>query len=113
MTNGGSGYTSAPGVGFTGGGGGTGAAAVSQFSGVTQITDPTTGGVTASYAMLGDLNIGEPGALIGFAGPRVIAQTIRQKLGPPFCSDAERIHSHGMRGKFPKNQGSMFTPPWR
>ena len=48
------------------------------------LTDPTTGGVTASYAMLGDLNIGEPGALIGFAGPRVIEQTIRKKLPPGF-----------------------------
>jgi acetyl-CoA carboxylase carboxyl transferase subunit beta len=48
------------------------------------LTDPTTGGVTASYAMLGDLNIAEPGALIGFAGPRVIEQTIRQKLPDGF-----------------------------
>ena len=48
------------------------------------LTDPTTGGVTASFAMLGDLNIAEPGALIGFAGPRVIAQTIRQKLPEGF-----------------------------
>jgi acetyl-CoA carboxylase carboxyl transferase subunit beta len=48
------------------------------------LTDPTTGGVTASYAMLGDLNIAEPGALIGFAGPRVIEQTIRQKLPEGF-----------------------------
>ena len=48
------------------------------------LTDPTTGGVTASFAMLGDLNIAEPGALIGFAGPRVIEQTIRQKLPPGF-----------------------------
>ena len=40
-------------------------------------------------------------------------QTIRQKLGPPFCRDAVRIHSQGMRGKLPKNQPSMFTPPWR
>ncbi|HEY0565940.1 MAG TPA: acetyl-CoA carboxylase carboxyltransferase subunit beta, partial [Terriglobales bacterium] len=48
------------------------------------MTDPTTGGVTASYAMLGDLNIAEPGALIGFAGPRVIEQTIRQKLPEGF-----------------------------
>lgn len=47
---------------------------------ISILTDPTTGGVTASYAMLGDLNIAEPGALIGFAGPRVIEQTIRQKL---------------------------------
>jgi acetyl-CoA carboxylase carboxyl transferase subunit beta len=48
------------------------------------LTDPTTGGVTASFAMLGDLNIAEPGALIGFAGPRVIEQTIRQKLPEGF-----------------------------
>jgi acetyl-CoA carboxylase carboxyl transferase subunit beta len=51
---------------------------------VCVLTDPTTGGVTASYAMLGDLNIAEPGALIGFAGPRVIEQTIRQKLPDGF-----------------------------
>ncbi|MBI2678123.1 MAG: acetyl-CoA carboxylase carboxyltransferase subunit beta [Candidatus Koribacter versatilis] len=51
---------------------------------VSVLTDPTTGGVTASYAMLGDLNIAEPGALIGFAGPRVIEQTIRQKLPDGF-----------------------------
>ena len=48
------------------------------------LTDPTTGGVTASYAMLGDLNIAEPKALIGFAGPRVIEQTIKQKLPEGF-----------------------------
>src|SRR5205085_3194080 len=51
---------------------------------ISILTDPTTGGVTASYAMLGDLNIAEPGALIGFAGPRVIEQTIRQKLPEGF-----------------------------
>jgi acetyl-CoA carboxylase carboxyl transferase subunit beta len=51
---------------------------------VCVLTDPTTGGVTASFAMLGDLNIAEPGALIGFAGPRVIEQTIRQKLPDGF-----------------------------
>ena len=51
---------------------------------ISVLTDPTTGGVTASFAMLGDLNIGEPGALIGFAGPRVIEQTIRQKLPEGF-----------------------------
>ncbi len=51
---------------------------------VCVLTDPTTGGVTASFAMLGDLNISEPGALIGFAGPRVIEQTIRQKLPEGF-----------------------------
>ncbi len=54
---------------------------------ISLLTDPTTGGVTASFAMLGDLNIAEPGALIGFAGPRVIEQTIRQKL-PPVSSAA-------------------------
>jgi len=59
------------------------------------LTDPTFGGVTASFAMLGDLNIGEPGALIGFAGPRVIEQTIRQKLPEGFqCS--EFLLAHGM-----------------
>ena len=51
---------------------------------ISVLTDPTTGGVTASYAMLGDLNIAEPGSLIGFAGPRVIEQTIRQKLPEGF-----------------------------
>lgn len=51
---------------------------------ISVMADPTTGGVTASFAMLGDLNIAEPGALIGFAGPRVIEQTIRQKLPPGF-----------------------------
>ena len=51
---------------------------------ISVLTDPTTGGVTACYAMLGDLNIAEPGALIGFAGPRVIEQTIRQKLPEGF-----------------------------
>lgn len=59
------------------------------------LTDPTTGGVTASYAMLGDLNIAEPGALIGFAGPRVIEQTIRQKL-PEGFQRAEFLLKHGM-----------------
>jgi acetyl-CoA carboxylase carboxyl transferase subunit beta len=59
------------------------------------LADPTTGGVTASYAMLGDLNIGEPEALIGFAGPRVIEQTIRQKL-PAGFQRAEFLVRHGM-----------------
>ena len=62
---------------------------------VSLLTDPTTGGVTASFAMLGDLNIAEPGALIGFAGPRVIEQTIRQKL-PPGFQRSEFLLSHGM-----------------
>lgn len=51
---------------------------------ISILTDPTTGGVTASYAMLGDVNMAEPGALIGFAGPRVIEQTIRQSLPEGF-----------------------------
>jgi acetyl-CoA carboxylase carboxyl transferase subunit beta len=59
------------------------------------LTDPTTGGVTASFAMLGDLNIAEPRALIGFAGPRVIEQTIRQKL-PPGFQRSEFLLEHGM-----------------
>jgi len=59
------------------------------------MTDPTTGGVTASFAMLGDLNIAEPGALIGFAGPRVIEQTIRQKL-PEGFQRSEFLLQHGM-----------------
>ena len=59
------------------------------------LTDPTTGGVTASYAMLGDLNIAEPKALIGFAGPRVIEQTIRQKL-PEGFQRSEFLLEHGM-----------------
>ena len=62
---------------------------------ISVLTDPTTGGVTASYAMLGDLNIAEPGALIGFAGPRVIEQTIRQKL-PNGFQRAEFLLQHGM-----------------
>jgi acetyl-CoA carboxylase carboxyl transferase subunit beta len=62
---------------------------------ISVLTDPTTGGVTASFAMLGDLNIAEPGALIGFAGPRVIEQTIRQKL-PPGFQRSEFLLDHGM-----------------
>jgi acetyl-CoA carboxylase carboxyl transferase subunit beta len=61
---------------------------------VSVLTDPTSGGVTASFAMLGDLNIGEPGALIGFAGPRVIEQTIRQKL-PEGFQRSEFLLEHG------------------
>jgi len=62
---------------------------------ISILTDPTTGGVTASFAMLGDLNIAEPGALIGFAGPRVIEQTIHQKL-PEGFQRAEFLLTHGM-----------------
>lgn len=62
---------------------------------ISLLTDPTTGGVSASYAMLGDINISEPGALVGFAGQRVIEQTIRQKL-PPGFQRAEFLLEHGM-----------------
>ncbi len=62
---------------------------------ISVLTDPTTGGVTASFAMLGDFNIAEPGALIGFAGPRVIEQTIRQKL-PEGFQRSEFLVKHGM-----------------
>ncbi|MBI2001410.1 MAG: acetyl-CoA carboxylase carboxyltransferase subunit beta [candidate division NC10 bacterium] len=61
---------------------------------ISILTDPTTGGVTASYAMLGDINIAEPNALIGFAGPRVIQDTIRQEL-PPGFQRAEFLLNHG------------------
>ena len=62
---------------------------------ISILTDPTTGGVTASYAMLGDINLAEPGALIGFAGPRVIEQTIREKL-PEGFQRSEFLLEHGM-----------------
>ena len=62
---------------------------------IVVLTNPTTGGVTASYAMLGDVQIAEPGALIGFAGARVIEQTIREKL-PEGFQRAEYLHDHGM-----------------
>ena len=62
---------------------------------IVVLTNPTTGGVTASYAMLGDVHIAEPGALIGFAGPRVIEQTIREKL-PEGFQRAEYLMDHGM-----------------
>ena len=62
---------------------------------VVVLTHPTTGGVTASYAMLGDIHIAEPGALIGFAGPRVIEQTIREQL-PNGFQRSEYLHAHGM-----------------
>jgi acetyl-CoA carboxylase carboxyl transferase subunit beta len=62
---------------------------------IVVLTNPTTGGVTASYAMLGDVQIAEPGALIGFAGPRVIEQTIREKL-PDGFQRAEYLRDHGM-----------------
>ena len=62
---------------------------------IVVLTDPTTGGVTASYAMLGDVQIAEPGALIGFAGQRVIEQTIREKL-PEGFQRAEYLLAHGI-----------------
>ena len=62
---------------------------------IVVLTDPTTGGVTASYAMLGDVQIAEPGCLIGFAGQRVIADTIREKL-PDGFQRAEYLLDHGM-----------------
>jgi acetyl-CoA carboxylase carboxyl transferase subunit beta len=62
---------------------------------IVVLTNPTTGGVTASYAMLGDVQLAEPGALIGFAGPRVIEQTIREKL-PDGFQRAEYLKEHGM-----------------
>ena len=62
---------------------------------IVVLTDPTTGGVTASYAMLGDIHIAEPGALIGFAGQRVIQDTIREQL-PDGFQRAEYLHKHGM-----------------
>jgi acetyl-CoA carboxylase carboxyl transferase subunit beta len=62
---------------------------------IVVLTNPTTGGVTASYAMLGDVHLAEPGALIGFAGPRVIEQTIREKL-PDGFQRSEYLKEHGM-----------------
>ncbi len=70
---------------------------------IVVLTDPTTGGVTASYAMLGDIHIAEPGALIGFAGQRVIQDTIREQL-PEGFQRAEYLHKHGMV--------DMVVPRW-
>ena len=78
------------------------------------LTDPTTGGVTASYAMLGDVHIAEPGALIGFAGPRVIEATIREKL-PPGFQRAEYLQEKGMvdrvvtRADLPRTLGQILS----
>ncbi len=75
---------------------------------ISVLTDPTTGGVTASFAMLGDLNIGEPGALIGFAGPRVIEQTIRQTL-PDGFQRSEFLLEHGfLDAVVPRNELKEF-----
>jgi len=65
---------------------------------ISLLTDPTTGGVTASFAMLGDLNIGEPGALIGFAGPRVVKETIGKDL-PKGFQTSEFVLEHGFLDK--------------
>lgn len=78
------------------------------------LTDPTTGGVTASYAMLGDVHLAEPGALIGFAGPRVIETTIREKL-PPGFQRSEYLQEKGMvdrvvkRADLPKELGAVLS----
>ena len=78
------------------------------------LTDPTTGGVTASYAMLGDVHLAEPGALIGFAGPRVIEATIREKL-PPGFQRAEYLQEKGMvdrvvsRADLPRMLGQILS----
>lgn len=78
------------------------------------LTDPTTGGVTASYAMLGDIHLAEPGALIGFAGPRVIEATIREKL-PPGFQRAEYLQEKGMvdrvvvRADLPRVLGQILS----
>lgn len=79
---------------------------------ISLMTDPTTGGVTASYAMLGDLNIAEPRALIGFAGPRVIEQTIRQKLPEDF-QKSEFLLEHGMLDAVvPRPEQREFLHDW-
>jgi acetyl-CoA carboxylase carboxyl transferase subunit beta len=81
---------------------------------VVVLTDPTTGGVTASYAMLGDVHLAEPGALIGFAGPRVIEQTIREIL-PPGFQRAEYLVEKGMvdrvatRAELPQILGALLS----
>jgi acetyl-CoA carboxylase carboxyl transferase subunit beta len=81
---------------------------------VVVLTDPTTGGVTASYAMLGDVHLAEPGALIGFAGPRVIEQTIRETL-PPGFQRSEYLVEKGMvdrvvpRRELPETLGQILS----
>ncbi|MBU1323804.1 MAG: acetyl-CoA carboxylase, carboxyltransferase subunit beta [Alphaproteobacteria bacterium] len=85
-----------------------------QLPYVVVLTDPTTGGVTASYAMLGDVHLAEPGALIGFAGPRVIEATIREKL-PPGFQRAEYLQEKGMvdrvvpRPDLPRTLGQILS----
>ena len=85
-----------------------------QLPYVVVLTDPTTGGVTASYAMLGDVHLAEPGALIGFAGPRVIETTIREKL-PPGFQRSEYLQEKGMvdrvvaRAELPETLGKLLS----
>ena len=85
-----------------------------QLPYVVVLTDPTTGGVTASYAMLGDIHLAEPGALIGFAGPRVIETTIREKL-PPGFQRSEYLQEKGMvdrvvaRADLPETLGKLLS----
>jgi acetyl-CoA carboxylase carboxyl transferase subunit beta len=80
---------------------------------IVVLTDPTTGGVTASYAMLGDIHLAEPGAMIGFAGPRVIEETIRETL-PPGFQRSEYLLEKGMvdrvvpRKELPEVLGSIL-----
>jgi acetyl-CoA carboxylase carboxyl transferase subunit beta len=75
---------------------------------ISVLTNPTTGGVAASYALLGDVNIAEPRALIGFAGPRVIEQTIRQKL-PAGFQKSEFLLEHGMLDLITERQSMRNT----
>ena len=75
---------------------------------ISYITHPTTGGVTASFAMLGDIIIGEPQALIGFAGPRVIESTLKQKL-PDGFQKTEFMQEHGFVDMIVKRQGMRST----
>jgi len=81
---------------------------------IVVLTDPTSGGVSASYAMLGDIQIAEPGAMIAFSGPRVIEQTIREKL-PDGFQRAEYLLEHGMvdmvthRHELPKELGKVIN----
>jgi acetyl-CoA carboxylase carboxyl transferase subunit beta len=75
---------------------------------ISILTDPTTGGVTASFAMLGDVNVAEPGALIGFAGPRVIEQTIKQEL-PEGFQRSEFLLKHGMVDVIVDRRGMKST----
>ena len=85
-----------------------------QLPYIVVLTDPTTGGVTASYAMLGDIHLAEPGALIGFAGPRVIETTIREKL-PPGFQRSEYLQEKGMvdrvvaRADLPETLGKLLS----